>query len=227
MGGGNSQFLKFKTMIKPFLIIIHALRLWWHDWLGMILLNIIWFTLQIPIVTGPPATAVLYTIAQRSYKDEYWEMSELWDLSRELFFPAWRWAIPNVLFFCVMAVNIYAYQNAVGTGWLALRLIWGTLLAAWAALNIFYWSFWLNQEDKSLRATYANCYRFFLLNPLPAIILVVFCGALTVGSVLITIPLVAGGVSLLALVGVTAVQDSLALEKGKNDAICPPKIVGR
>jgi hypothetical protein len=206
-------------MIKPFSIIIHALRLWWRDWMGMVFLNILWFALQIPIVTGPPATAVLYTIAQRTYKDEYWEMQELWTLMRELFLPAWKWALPNLLLACVLAVNIYAYQNAVGPGWLALRLIWGTLLAAWIALNIFYWAFWLNQEDKSLRTTYTNSARFFLLNPIPATILVIFSIALMVGSTLITVPLVSGAGSLFALVGITAVQNSLALEKGKTDEI--------
>ncbi len=204
------------SMIKPFSIIIHALRLWWRDWMGMMLLNILWFALQIPIVTGPPATAVLYTIAQRTHKDEYWEMQELWPLLRELFWPAWRWALPNILFLSVMAVNLYAYQNAAGSGWLLLRLLWGTLLAAWLALNLFYWPFWLNQKDQSLRATYANCGRFFLLNPLPAIILTAFCAALMTASVLITVPLAAGAVCLLALVGVTAVYDSLTLQEERK-----------
>ncbi|MCK4488747.1 MAG: hypothetical protein KAU23_00720 [Anaerolineales bacterium] len=203
-------------MIKPFSVIIHALRLWWRDWIGMILLNILWFALQIPIVTGPPATAVLYTIAQRSYEDENWELQELWPLLRELFWPAWRWALPNGLFLGVMAVNLYAYQSAEGIGWQFLRLFWGMLLAAWLALNLFYWPFWLNQEDKSLSATYANCGRFFLLNPLPAIILVVFCAGLVVVSVLITVPLAAGAVCLLAVVGITAVQGSLALQREKK-----------
>ena len=112
-------------MIRPFTIIIHALRLWWRDWIGMILLNILWLALQIPIVTGPPATAVLYAIAQRIHRGEYWEMQELWPLLRELFWPAWRWALPNGLFLGVLAVNLYAYQNAEGAGWLFLRLVWG------------------------------------------------------------------------------------------------------
>jgi len=204
-------------MIKPLSIIIRALRLWWRDWIGMVFLNILWFGLQIPIVTGPPATAVLYTIAQRVHEDELWEIQELWSLLRELFWPAWCWALPNGLFLGVMAVNLYTYQNAEGAGWLILRLFWGTLLATWLALNLFYWPFWLNQEDKSLRATFANCGRFFLLNPFPAIILVVFCVVLMTVSVLITVPLAAGAVCLLALVGVTAIKDSLTLQKQREN----------
>lgn len=200
-------------MIKPFSVIWHALRLWWRDLIGMIFLNILWFGLQIPIVTGPPATAVLYTIAQRIHKDEYWEMQELWPLLRELFWPAWRWALPNGLFLGVMLGNLYAYQSAEGIGWLLLRLFWGSVLSVWLALNLFYWPFWLNQEDKSLRVTLANCSRFFLLNPLPAIILVAFCAVLMTVSVLTTVPLVAGAVCLLALLGITAVSDSLTLQK--------------
>lgn len=204
-------------MIKPFSVIIHALRLWWRDWIGMILLNILWFALQIPIVTGPPATAVLYIIAQRSYEDENWEIQELWSLLREMFWPAWRWALPNGVFLGVMAVNLYIYQSAEGIGWQFLRLVWGMLLAAWLALNLFYWPFWLSQEDKSLYTTYTNCGRFFLLNPLPAIILVAFSAILMTVSVLITVPLAAGAVSLLTVVGITAVQGSLARQREKKE----------
>lgn len=196
-------------MIKPFSIIFHALRLWWRDWIGLMLLNILWFGLQIPIVTGPPATAVLYTITYRIHEGEYWEMQELWTLLRELFWPAWRWALPNVIFLLVLVGNFYAYQNAAGAGWMILRLVWGTVLVIWLLLNLFYWPFWLSQEDKSWRTTVANCGRFLLLNPWTALVLFIFCAILITVSVLVTVPLAAGAVCLLALVGVTAVQRTL------------------
>jgi len=195
--------------MNPFRILVKSLRLWWRDFIGMMLLNILWFGLQIPIVTGPPATAVIYTIAQRMHEDEYWEMQELWPLLRELFWPAWRWALPNLIILLALAGNFYAYQDRAGAGWMVLRLIWGAVLAVWLMLNLFYWPFWLSQEDKSWRMTVANCGRFLLLNPWTALVLFIFCATLLSVSVLLTVPLVAGAVALLALVGVTAVQHAL------------------
>jgi len=196
-------------MINPFRVLIHAARLWWRDWIGMILLNILWLALQIPIVTGPPATAVLYAIAQRIHEDEYWEMQELWPLLRELFWPAWRWALPNVILLLALAVNFYAYQNVAGAGWAILRLVWGALLILWLMLNLFYWPFWLSQADKSWRTTMANCGRFLLLNPWPSLILSLFALILLAVSLLTGVLLAAGAVCLLALVGETAVQRAL------------------
>lgn len=195
--------------MNPFRVIGHALRLWWRDWIGMVFVNILWFLLQIPIVTGPPATAVLYTIMQRTYDDEYWEMQELWPLLRKLFWPAWRWALPNVVILLALAGNLYAYQNASGAGWTALRLLWGAMLTIWLMLNLFYWPFWLGQEDRSWRTTMANCGRFLLLNPLSALLLFVFAVVLTGVSVLLTVPIVAGTVCFLVLMGITAVQHAL------------------
>ncbi len=196
-------------MINPFRILIHAARLWWRDWIGLVLLNILWLALQIPIVTGPPATAVLYAIAQRMYKDEYWEMQELWPLLRQLFWPAWRWALPNLIILLVLTGNLYAYQNAAGAAWTVLRLVWGTALTVWLMLNFFYWPFWWRQRDKSWRTTLANCGRFLLLNPGTAVILFIFSVTLISVSVLLAVPLAAGVVGWLALVGVTAVQRAL------------------
>ena len=195
--------------MNPLRVIGHAFRLWWRDWLGMVFLNILWFLFQIPIVTGPPATAVLYTIMQRTYDNDYWEMQELWPLLRKLFRPAWRWAFPNVILLLVLAGNFYLYQNRAGTSWTILRLVWGTALTIWLMMNLFYWPFWLGQEDKSWRTTMANCGRFLLLNPGTALVLFIFCAILMTVSVLITVPLVAGAVCLLALVGITAVQRAL------------------
>ena len=70
-------------MIKPFHILGHATRLLWRDWIGMVFLNILWVLFQIPIITGPPATVVLFAIAQRVNDDELWDMRETWQLLRE------------------------------------------------------------------------------------------------------------------------------------------------
>ena len=203
-------------MIKPLHVVGQAIRFWWREWIGMIFLNFMWVLLQVPIITGPPATAVLYTIMQRTYDNDYWKIQELWLLLRKLFRPAWLWAFPNVILLLVLAGNFYLYQNTAGTSWTILRLIWGMALTIWLMMNLFYWPFWLGQEDKSWRTTMANCGRFLFLNPGTALILFVFCAILMAVSVLITVPLAAGAVCLLALVGITAVQRSLALHRERK-----------
>jgi hypothetical protein len=203
-------------MIKPFHILGHASRLLWRDWIGMMFLNILWVLFQIPIITGPPATAVLYAMAERVYDDELWEIREIWQLLRDLFWPAWRWALPNMIFALVLLFNITIYWSSTGLGWIILRLLWFFLLFFLIMLNLFYWPFWLAQEDKSLRTTYGNCARFLILNLWPALIITNVCVVVVLISILTTLPMLVATVAWLALVGVTTVQCALALQKSKE-----------
>jgi hypothetical protein len=200
-------------MIRPFHVLGHAFRLLWRDWIGMMFLNILWVLFQIPIVTGPPATAVLYAMAERVNNGELWEIKETWQLLRVLFWPAWRWALPNTIIALVLIFNIAAYWSAAGLGWIILRLFWGLLLLFWIMLNLFYWPFWLAQEEKSLRTTYANCARFLILNFWPASIITFVCVVVVIISILTTLPMLVATGAWLTLVGATAVQRSLALQE--------------
>ena len=196
-------------------VLARASRLWWKEWIGMILLNILWVVLQVPLVTGPPATAVLYAITRKVHDEETWELQELWVEMRRLFWPAWRWALPNLLIGGALVWNFYAFQGAVGWAWGALRLVWGTLLLLWFLLNFFYWPFWLAQAEKSVWLTYANCGRFLLRHPWSGLLLGATAVVVLALSVRLVLPLSAGAVCWLALVGVTAVSRSLAHAKGE------------
>ena len=201
-------------MIKPFHALGHATRLWWRDWIGMVFLNLLWVLLLIPIVTGPPATAALYAIARRVYEEEVWDLQDTWRFMRELFWPSWRWALPNLVILFVLAGNFFIYEAVEGVFWVVLRVVWALLLILWLMLNNYFWPFWLAQEDKSLRTTYANCARFLVLNPWPVLIVTFISMLFFVASVLLVIPLLVGTVSWLSLAGTTAVQRSLAQHKG-------------
>jgi uncharacterized membrane protein YesL len=190
-------------------VLGHASRLWWKEWIGLILLNILWVLLQVPLVTGPPATAVLYAIARKVYDDEVWELPDLWGDLRRLFWPAWRWALPNLLLGGILIWNFYAFQAVQGGVWSALRLAWATLLLLWFMLNLFYWPFWLAQEEKSVRLAYANSGRFLLRYGWTALFLALVGGLVLTVSVWTAVPLSAGAVCWLALVGETAVRRSL------------------
>lgn len=80
----------------------------------------------------------------------------------------------------------------------------------WLGMNLVYWPFWLAQTDKSMRNTYLNCGRFLLLNPLGGLGLTAVCALVLVVSLLTVLPFVLGSMAWVALVGITAVDASLA-----------------
>lgn len=199
--------------MNPFTNMGRAFRIWWREWVGIMFLNLLWLLLQLMIVPGPPATAVLFAICQRMVDDEPWDIRDLWPLFRQMFWPAWKWAIPNLILLLVLVANFYAYQDVQGAGWIALRLFWGFALAGWFILNLFYWPFWLAQEDRSLKTTYTNAGRLFVLQPLPVMVIaIVTVIVLTISASLVFL-LAAGVMGWIALVAILTVQQSLVFDK--------------
>lgn len=196
-------------MIQPFRVMGQAFKLWWDEWFIFTVLNIGWLLAQLLIVTGPPATAVIFAMSRRSMAGDFWDHRDVWSAFLRLFWPAWRWAALNLVVIGVAVFNLLAYEANDGSIWRWLRFVWVVALVIWGSLNLFYWPFWLAQSDKSIRTTYANCGRFLLLNLWQAPLLVLFCTLLALVSVLTTLPFSLALVVWLALLGGTAVQHSM------------------
>ena len=196
--------------MNPLRLLGRATRFWWKDWISIFILSSIWLLLQLPVVTGPPATAMLYAMMAESRDGLYWGPAEAWGAFRRLFWPAWRWALVNLLVISVVAVNLLSYTAQAGNLWFVLRLLWIGGLSLWLLVNLFYWPFYLVQEDRRLRTTFANSARFLLLHPIAAFLLGIVCLLVLAISLLTILPVVLGTVGWVALVGVVAVQQSLA-----------------
>lgn len=197
--------------MNPFAILSSATRRWWDEWISAILVSVFWLLAQLLVIPGPPATAALFAMARRSHDGEYWGAPDVWAAFKELFVPAWLWALPNIAVIGLAIYNISTFWALPHGAWSALRVVWVVGLIVWLGLNLFYWPFLLAAEDKSLRNTYVNCARFWLLHPLAAVVLFLVC--LIVG--LITLPfalaIVLGSIFWITLVSEMTVRNSLKI----------------
>ena len=175
----------------------------------LIFFNLIWLALQIPIVTGPPATAAMYVIARQLADGELIEPRHGLNALRRMFAPAWVWGALNLLIVGAVAGNFWFYQSATGWLWIGLRLVWGVIALGWFAINLFYWPFWLAQEQHSLGLTFRNSFLFLAKRPGLALTLMLMSALLIVVSVLTTLPLATALMAWLALIGVLAVEEAL------------------
>lgn len=195
--------------MNPLPILTHALRRSWDEWISVVMISALWLAAQVLIVPGPPATAVLFAMARNTYDGIYCNAGNVWYDFKELFLPAWMWALPNIVIVGLALYNLSTFWNVPGGAWGGLRVVWLVGLVVWLALNLFYWPFYLAAEDHSLRNTYANCGRFWLLHPLPALVLFLVCLAVGVVALPFALPIVLGVVFWIALVAETAVRRSL------------------
>jgi hypothetical protein len=196
-------------MTRAFSIIGQAFRLWWGEFMLLIFFNLIWLVLQIPIVTGPPATAAMYVIARQLADGEFIEPRHGLQALRRMFAPAWVWGAINLMIVGVLIGNFWFYESATGWLWTGLRLLWGIIAVGWFAVNLFYWPFWLAQEQRSPQLTFRNSFLFLAKQPGLALTLVLISAFLSVLSVLTTLPFAAALMTWLALIGVLAVEEAL------------------
>ena len=197
--------------MKPLAILAFAMRRTWDEWISVILISAMWLMAQVLIVTGPPATATLFSSARNTYDGRYWNIGNVWSDFKGLFIPAWKWGLLNIPVIGISLYNLSVFWNVPGA-WVWLRFFWLMGLLVWLGVNMFYWPFWLAAEDKSLKNTYANCARFWLLHPFAGLVL--FLVALPVGIVSLSfaLPVVLGAVFWIAMVAETAVRRSLGEE---------------
>ncbi|MCB8982688.1 MAG: hypothetical protein H6659_02580 [Ardenticatenaceae bacterium] len=196
-------------MIRLTAVFRQASARWWYEWTAVLPLALVWFICQLLVLPGPPATAVLYALMRQSSDNQWWNGRDAWQAAKQLFWPAWKWALVNGLVVGLALFNLFTYWDTPGLFWTALRLVWLLVLTTWLGLNLVYWPFWLAQTDHSMRNTYANCGRFLLLNPLAALGITAVSALVLFVSVTTILPFVLGSMAWVALVGVTAVQHSL------------------
>ena len=196
-------------MTRALSIIGHAFLLWWGEFILLVFFNLAWLALQIPIVTGPPATAAMYVIARQLADGEFIGPRHGLEALHRMLGPAWVWGAINLLIVGVLLGNFWLYQSATGWLWTCLRLIWGAIALGWFTINLFYWPFWLAQEQRSPQLTFRNSFLFLVKRPGLALTLMLISAFLIVASVLTTLPFAAALMAWLALIGVLAVEEAL------------------
>jgi uncharacterized membrane protein YesL len=209
-------------MTRAFSIIGQAFRLWWQEFMLLIFFNLIWLALQIPIVTGPPATAAMYVIARQVADGDLVEPRHGLDALRRMFVPALAWGFLNLLIVGVLVGNFWLYQSSTGWLWTGLRLVWGMIALGWFAVNLFYWPFWLVQEQHSLQLTFRNSFLFLAKRPGMALTLMLISAIIIIISVLTTLPLAAALMAWLALIGVLAVEEALHPRDKDDNVVIEP-----
>ena len=196
-------------MIKALKITQRAFIHWYDEFLIFMIFNIAWFVLQLGIITGPAATAAMYAVARNKVRGEYLSLNTGWVALRQLFKPALKWGAVYAVIVGAILVNFMIYQGADGIIWGILRILWAFVGMVWAAMNIFYWPFWMSQSDKRMTTTLRNTALFLLKRPGYSLSLVALCAILSILSILTTLPFFVLLISLLALIGALAVEDEI------------------
>ena len=197
-------------MPDSLVVLRDAFARWWAEIIQWAFFNVIWLGCQLIVIPGPPATATMYAVARRLAEGEILSLRDVWADFKGVFWRAWQWGLANLAVTVVALGNFYAYRSSSGLGWGLLKLLWGVVLLAWLLMQVFYWPFFFEQEDRSLRTTLTNSAKLLLVNPGFGLLIGLSSLALAVVGVLLGIPLGMALMAWLAMIGTYAVRDRLA-----------------
>jgi uncharacterized membrane protein YesL len=136
--------------------------------------NLLWFSLTLPILTAPPAAAGLYYYTHELASNHAVDWHTFFEGFRKYFWRSWLWALANLVAIIVFGINAWFY-NQVKTSWApwVAGLSIG-LLVIWLLLQFFTFPLLLEQTDQRLRVAIRNSAVLYLKRPGPCIGLVLF-----------------------------------------------------
>ena len=182
-------------------------RLYSRNAVHIAFFNCIWLVLQVPIVTGPAATAAMYVITHRLAEGEHVTPHDIWKTAREMFIPAWKWAALNLLAIAIVAGNLWLARGRDGDLWIVLRLVWTVAAIVWLAATSLYWPLWLAESDRSVGNTLRNCFVLLIHVPVLVFSVAVLSAVVFVLSVVTIIPLINGAMVWIAATSLLASEN--------------------
>jgi len=93
-----------------------------------------------------------------------------------------------------------------GELWFCFRYAWIGIGVLWTTLNLFYWPFWLSQDNQRLVNTYRNGFVMLLRTPVTVLALSAICAVFILVSCVTLFPLALALMAWLSLVGILTVR---------------------
>jgi uncharacterized membrane protein YesL len=204
----------------PIHVLGRALRNFWDEMFNLMLCNMLWLVAQVLIVTGPPATAALFSVTNRVAHGQVAKVSEFWYGLRQYFTVGWKWGGLNILVILVMTNSVYFYSRGLVPGLVgsSLFLLSALLLVGWLVTQLFAFPFWLEQSDKRMWVALRNALILQAHNVIVTLAVLVLTAVVAVACYRLP-PLAAlGAVALLMTVGnavVVAQIEALQADDGQ------------
>jgi uncharacterized membrane protein YesL len=232
MGAGTDRaeyrYRHAERAVIPWDCLTTTLRLVWRR-LGLLLVaNVLWIALSLPIVTWPAATAGLFYVIGRVVKEDldieprYARVSDFWEGFRQHGWRASRLALLDLLALLMIGVALRFYGQSP-TEWLR----WlvgpiGLIGLAWAGAQLYLYPLLIQRPERPIWALareaflIAISYWVYTLSLLVTATVLAFAAALLAGPILLIF------FSMLAMFETVALRLVL-IHRGEIVPVRPPK----
>lgn len=179
------------------LILWEALVEAYDNFYSLMLINVLWFLVTLPLVTAPAAAAGLYYSTNHLAHHGSFSWRIFFEGFRKHFWLGWRWALVNLFVLVVLAANFIFYGGFEGD-WTTLArggVIW--LVILWLLLQLYTFPLLLEQVDRRMLVAVRNSVVLYIKSPGLSLGLIVLFILIAVLSSILWIPWIIISVSLI------------------------------
>lgn len=138
----------------------------YYDSGPLIVANLFWFVLTLPLVTAPPSAAGLYYVTNRLAHRRSANWRTFFDGFRTYFWLGWRWALVNLLVLAVLGANYWFYGRIVLNRAEWIEAVFLCLAILWAILQIYTFPLLLEQQDSRMLTAVRNSIVLYVKYPM-------------------------------------------------------------
>lgn len=174
---------------------MNARRLIWnslvdayYESVPLIVTNVLWVILTLPVITAPPAAAGLYYATNQLAQQKSVTWRTFFEGFRAHFWLGWRWGLVNLLVFAILGFNFWFYGRGETSWGVWLQGAFLGMMVLWGLLQLYTFPLLLEQQDRRMRTALRNSLVLFLRYPAFSIGLALLVALLVVVSTLFLPP---------------------------------------
>ena len=140
--------------------LLHTLGEWFRDAIDslelLILYNLFWLLLSIPLITAPPAAAGLFYATRMVALRREVSWRTFFDGFRDYFWLSWRWGLVNIFVTALFVSNILFYAGREGSwaDWIQGAFL--ALFILWLCSSLYIFPLLLEQDDRRVWIAWRN-----------------------------------------------------------------------
>ncbi|HSQ26828.1 MAG TPA: DUF624 domain-containing protein [Anaerolineales bacterium] len=136
-----------------------------HNFFDILVANVLWALLTIPLITAPPAAAGLYYTTNQLAHDRPVTWRTFFEGFRLYFWVSWRWALLNLLVLAILFSNLVFYTEQEGDIFFWVRAIFIAMVIIWLLIQTYTFPLLIEQTEQRTFLALRNSVGLFAFDP--------------------------------------------------------------
>jgi uncharacterized membrane protein YesL len=194
---------------QAFIILPRMVRLLWDDLFTLMLCNLAWLVLCLPIVTAPASFAALYCVADMAAREKPISTRDFFTAFRQYFVKGLLLGLIDLALAVVVVANLLFYSQLAASWAQIARAVWIAVGIFWILVQVYLFPMLVVQLQPSIKWALRNALMMTLAQPIFTLVVALEAVMLLAISAALVFPVAAISMSMVALFTCVALNDRL------------------